>query len=60
MKTPEQRIEMLENDLKRLQIILHTIINDMQALSFQDGSRTGFSEELQGQIESWKEEMDIV
>lgn len=60
MKTPEQRIEFLENDVKRLQIVIHKLINDMYSLSFIGKNKTEFSHELQSEIEELKNEIDIV
>ena len=55
-----ERIRILEGTVKHLQYILMTLINDMHSLSIQDENRTEFSDELQGQIEEWKEEMDTI
>ena len=51
-------LKILESDVKGLKILLHTMINDMYSLSIQGENRTEWSDELQGQIEKWKEEID--
>ena len=58
----EEQIKLLEleSDVKRLKCVLHTMINDMYSLSICDGNRTEFSDELQNEIVSWKEEFEII
>ena len=56
----EEKVKLLESDVKRLKYILQTMINDMYSLSIHKENRTEFSEELQGEIASWKEEIAII
>ena len=56
----EEKIKLLESDVKRLKYILQTMISDMYSLSICDGNRTEFSEELQNEIASWREELEII
>lgn len=56
----EEKIKLLESDVKRLKYILQTMINDMYSLSIHNENRTEFSEELQNEIVSWKEELEII
>ena len=53
----KEKIKLLESDVKRLKYILQTMVNDMYSLSICIGNRTEFSDELQGEIESWKEKL---
>ena len=53
-------LKILESDVKRLKILLHTIIDTMYSLSIRSENRTEFSEKLQEKIVSWKEEIDII
>ena len=55
-----KRIEILEGTVKHLQYILSTIINNMYFLSIQGENRTEWSDELQGEIEKWKEEIETI
>ncbi len=58
MKTKEEEFEILEEEIKNLKSIIHTMVSDMYSLSIETETRTEFSEELQNCIQDWKTKIE--
>ena len=53
------KMKSLEGEVKRLQIVIYKLINDMYSLSFLGKNGTEFLHELQGEIKELKNDIDL-